>query len=93
MLCEQCAYDDDNQIKCIYCPKGNVLDSNGKCLKCKEELGEGCSNCKYILDEEYESNKLICTECINDYYLNSKGQCIYPKNYAQYIPNCRRVKK
>ena len=90
--CEQCAYDDDNQIKCIYCPKGNVLDSNGKCLKCKEELGEGCSNCKYILDEEYESNKLICTECINDYYLNSKGQCIYPKNYAQYIPNCRSVK-
>ena len=86
--CEQCDYFDDNQIKCKYCPKGSILDNDRKCLKCEEELGEGCSNCMYILNEEDKSNKLICTECITDYYLNSNGHCIYPKNYAKYIPNC-----
>ena len=85
--CEQCDYFD-GEIKCSYCPEGSVLDNNRKCLKCEEELGEGCSNCKYIFNEEDKKNKLICTECIDDYYLSSSGHCIYPKNYAQYIPNC-----
>ena len=88
--CEQCDYFD-KEIKCIYCPEGSVLNNNRKCLKCEEELGEGCSNCKYILNEIDGINKLICTECIDDYYLSSSGHCIYPKNYAQYIPNCEIV--
>ena len=86
--CEQCDYFDD-KINCSYCPEGSVLDNNRKCLKCEEELGEGCSNCKYILNEK--DKKLICTKCDKDYYLNSNGHCIYPQNYAQYLPNCENV--
>ena len=87
--CEQCDYFDD-KINCSYCPEGSVLDNNRKCLKCEEELGEGCSNCKYILNEEDKSNKLICTECDLGYFLSSNGHCIY-QNYEPDIPNCDKV--
>ena len=87
--CEQCDYFDD-EIKCSYCPEGSVLNNNRKCLKCEEELGEGCLNCKYIINEEDKSNKLICIECDYNYYLSPSGHCIY-QNYEPNIPNCDKV--
>ena len=92
--CEQCTYvgDDSESIKCSYCPKGSVLDRYGKCLSCKEQLGMGCSDCMYIPDKEDNyRDKLVCTKCISNYFLTSRGYCIYPKNYYEYIPNCLTI--
>ena len=92
--CEQCAYsnEENKEIECIYCPEGSVLDQNGRCLICEEELGEGCSNCMFVLSSEDNKKKLICTKCKPYYYLSSNGQCIYPQNYKEYIPNCEIVR-
>ena len=92
--CEQCAYsnEENKEIECTYCPEGSVLDQNGRCLICEEELGEGCSNCMFVLSSEDNKKKLICTKCKPYYYLASNGQCIYPQNYKEYIPNCEIVR-
>ena len=82
--------DNSNRITCGYCPKGSVIDSNGKCLKCKDELGNGCSDCMNIIDKD-KKEKLVCTQCISNYFLTPSGHCIYPKNYYEYIPNCDTI--
>ena len=92
--CELCEYaknskgKDNNEIRCSYCPEGSRINKDGKCLKCKEELGVGCSDCIFIINEEDNIEKLICIKCENNYYLTSNGYCNYSGSYSEYIPNC-----
>ena len=35
---------------------GGVLNKDGKCLNCQEELGHRCTKCNYTLDKENSEN-------------------------------------
>ena len=48
--CEQYKYQDDNSDNIIYsyCPEGKVMNKDGKCFDCKEELGDACQKCSFL---------------------------------------------
>ena len=55
--CDQCKYQDDtDNIICNYCPYRNVMNKDGKCFNCKEELGDACENCNFSLVKIIMSN-------------------------------------
>ena len=96
--CEECEYATDdkgietNQLKCSYCPSGNVLSSDGKCLNCQDELGKNCKNCRFMTNDDNSTETLQCVECDDGFNLNSNGHCISHKSYVKYIPYCSDIK-
>ena len=89
--CEQCSYkDNNNEIKCSFCPDDSVFNKEGKCLKCEDEI-QGCAKCKYIFNKEDNGERLICTQCIKDFYLSSNGLCNDSRIYIEDIPNCNKI--
>ena len=92
--CEICEYIKDengtetDDIKCKYCPEGNILSSDGKCYNCKDELGIGCSNCSFVKNDENGKEKLECNKCENDYNLSTDKHCIHYQSYFKLIPHC-----
>ena len=91
--CELCGYgvDDDgndtDDIVCKYCP-GGFLTSDGKCYKCKDELEDGCQNCTLQVDDIKKTEKLVCTNCFNDYILSNHSHCIHYNSFVKKIPFC-----
>ena len=97
--CELCGYDQDedgndtDDIICKYCPEG-FLTTDGKCYNCKDELENGCRNCTLKVNEIDQTEKLVCTKCINDeddyyyYILSNNSHCIHINSYAQKLPFC-----
>ena len=94
--CQQCEYYKDengnetNEIRCKYCPPDSALSSDGKCYNCQEELGEGCTKCSFIKDEENNTEKLQCQNCKNNYNLSQNRHCIHYQSYYQIIPHCAK---
>ena len=85
--CEECEYIKDSdgnttdEIKCKRCPT-TELNLNGKCYKCEDEAGLGCSKCKF------EGERVICEKCKDNYELNSDGYCINIQRHFNNIPHC-----
>ena len=94
--CELCEYakdengNDKDDIICSYCP-GGFLTSDGKCYNCKDELENGCRNCTIKVNEVDQTEKLVCTNCINNnYILSNNSHCIHINSFVQRIPFCLR---
>ena len=93
--CEVCEYIKDengtetDDVRCKYCPKGNIMSSDGKCYNCKDELGIGCSKCSFVKNDENEIEKLECNKCINNYHLSPDKHCIHYQSYYKLIPHCQ----
>ena len=91
-LCEYAKYEngtETNEIRCKYCPQGNILSSDGKCYNCKNELGIACNNCTFVKDEnKNNSEKLVCNECLKEYNLSPNKHCIHFQSYYKLIPHC-----
>jgi hypothetical protein len=78
-----------DEIKCKICSSYNILNSNGKCYNCKDELGQACQKWQFLKKEENDNiEELQCIECTNNYNLNVEGHCISYKSYQQIIPQC-----
>ena len=92
--CELCEYkkdengNDSDEIKCKFCLSNNILNSDGRCFNCKDELGQECTNCAFIKTDDNYTEILECTKCSNNYNLNWKGHCISYKSYYQKLPQC-----
>jgi hypothetical protein len=77
--CELCEYaknengEETNNIICKHCP-GGFITSEGKCYKCKDELENGCQNCTLKVNEIDKTEKLICTNCFNNYILTENKE-------------------
>ena len=78
--CSQCAYENENSdnIICVDCPIGNLLSANGKCMICKNELGQDCETSQFVNDTN-NTETLKCIKCKEDYHLNEQGHCIFIK--------------
>ena len=94
--CDKCGYNIDengketNEIKCLNCTgEYKVLNSEGKCYNCKNELSDKCQRCKFVKNGNKE--ELKCTLCIKGYYLDSNGKCISFLDNIEKIPNCRII--
>ena len=93
--CELCEYakdengNDKDDIICSYCP-GGFLTTDGKCFNCKDELENGCQNCTLKVNELDQTEKLVCTNCINDryYILTNNSHCVHINSFVQKIPFC-----
>lgn len=93
--CYECAYGIDKngqETENIVCKKCSVeyqaLSSDGKCYNCQVDLNYGCQNCKFINNEINNTEKLVCTQCYYQYYLNSEGICINYLPQLKKIPYC-----
>ena len=91
--CELCGYEVDdegnetNDIVCKHCPNG-FLTSDQKCYKCEDELEYGCSNCTLQVNNITKTEKLVCTNCYENYILSNHSHCIHYNSYAKKIPFC-----
>ena len=91
--CQICEYATDEQgnetddIVCKYCPNG-FLTSDGKCYRCQDELENGCRNCTLQVNEIQKTEKLICTNCSENYLLSNHSHCIHFNSYVEKIPFC-----
>jgi len=47
------------------CPRGSIMNEEGKCISCSHLYGSNCVDC----------NRTQCTECSSDFFLNSKSVC------------------
>ena len=92
--CELCEYlknengEETDEIRCQYCPPGSALSSDKKCYNCQEELGEACMSCKFIKNEENNTEQLKCQSCKYNYHLSPNGYCIHYQSYYPIIPHC-----
>ena len=89
-LCEYALDEDGNEtdnIKCKYCPEG-FLTTDGKCYRCEDELEDGCQNCTLKVNDVDKTEKLICTNCYNNYILSNNSHCIHYNSYVKKIPFC-----
>ena len=89
--CDKCQYIIDrngkeiDKINCKECQEDNMWSPIGrKCYNCEDEVGPGCAKCTF----EDETERVICEECKEDYYLNNEGYCTKKYSYAKSIPNC-----
>ena len=86
--CDECKYiideneDETNKINCNICSIDNMLSPSGRCYNCTDEVGPGCSQCKF--DDETED--VICEICEEHYTLNSEGYCSF--KYSEDVSNC-----
>ena len=77
LKCNECKYIIDangietNNINCKNCSSGDMLSPSGKCFNCIDEVGPGCARCEF----ENGTEKVICVECEEDYYLNNEKYC------------------
>ena len=91
--CELCGYElnsnglETDNIICKHCP-GGFITSEGKCYKCQDELEDGCQNCTLKVDNIAQKEKLICTNCKNNYILSKNNHCIHSNSYIYKIPHC-----
>ena len=93
--CYECTYGKDENgqetenIVCKKCSSAyQALSSDGKCFNCQVDLNYGCQYCKFINNEIDNTEKLICTQCYYQYYLNSEGICINYSPQLKKIPYC-----
>ena len=91
--CYECEYEKDENgqekenIICKNCSNPyQALSSNGKCYDCDIELS--CPKCEFIKYNNYNKEKLVCTECYLGYYMNSDGKCVNFLHYLKKIPYC-----
>ena len=95
--CYECTYDLDKngqETENIICKNCSgiyqALSSDGKCYNCQADLNYGCQKCEFIkINEEENTEKLVCTQCYYQYYLNSEGICINYLPQLKKIPYCR----
>ena len=93
--CYECVYQKDENgqetenIICKNCSSEyQALSSDGKCYNCQVDLNYGCQYCKFINNEIDNTEKLVCTQCYYQYYLNSEGICINYLPQLKKIPYC-----
>ena len=93
--CYECTYGvDENgqETENIVCRKCSVeyqaLSSDGKCYNCQTDLNYGCQKCDFINNGKNNTEKLVCTQCYYQYYLNSDGICINYLPQLKKIPYC-----
>jgi hypothetical protein len=89
--CELCEFSKDENgndtVICKHCPDG-YLTKDGKCFRCQDELESGCKNCTIKENEINKTEKLVCTNCQEDYILSKNGHCIHFNSFVQRIPFC-----
>ena len=92
--CQECEFAKDNngtetnEIKCKYCSKDGILSSDGKCYNCQEELGDSCTKCSFVKNDEDGKDILKCQACKTNYVLSPNGHCIHYQSYYKLIPHC-----
>ena len=93
--CDRCGYaidengNETEEIICKLCYYYNsALNSKRKCYNCKYDFDKGCSHCKFIINKDENTEKLICTGCNDNYYLKSDGHCYNFLSFFEKEPNC-----
>ena len=76
--------EEENKLHKTEQIKHNV----GKCYRCQDELESGCKNCTLKVNEIDKTEKLVCTNCYNDYILSNHSHCIHFNSYVEKIPYC-----
>ena len=92
LYCDLCEYakdengTDTDDIKCRSCP--SILDSQGKCHSCGEEVGYNCKKCYFNFNENNSKEQILCSECYERSF-NERGYCYNYDDYIVNIPNCQ----
>ena len=105
LVCKENYYLFEN--KCIAIPSAKIsfclsYENHRKCEKCMEGyyLSDPVSfyfenSCKKVTFkercEEYSESKDECIRCHSEYYSNSKGDCVLPRDKSLIIPNCQSL--
>ena len=82
---------NNEQNKNFDCPLGYFKTKNGSCIYCKDEEygGKFCSKCEYQINENgYETEKIGCKKCIDDYFVNKNGKCF--ECYNVFSHGCKK---
>ena len=66
--------------------KSPSLSNSGKCFDCSIQFGGTCRECQLVNNAGTETLK--CISCIEGYYLNPEGICIYIMDIIPIIDNC-----
>ena len=81
--CHECHYETSypsdftgikrkRRFECDFCEDGYSKSSTGECLDC-EDLGlDDCSRCEI---DPKNSSHYICTQCMEKYFVDEKGEC------------------
>ncbi len=83
--CIICSDEIHDNSKCDKCQKGFYLNSDSSCIKCSDNLGEGCSACSI---SPYDLS-LYCSECEEGYTLDIDGKCKHCVNDLNLI-GCKK---